>query len=60
MNEALPSMLLIVVLVINFISSVIDPDRNSWASFIATLIIVAITEWGGFFKPLIEFLSANV
>jgi hypothetical protein len=60
MKEALPSMVLIVVLVINFISSVIDPDRNSWASFIATLIIVAITYWGGFFKPLVAFLSASL
>lgn len=60
MKEALPSMVLIVVLVINFFTSLIDPDRNSWASFIATLIIAAITWWGGFFKPLVAFLSANV
>ena len=60
MKEALPSMLLIVVLVINFITSLIDADRNSKASFIATLIILAITYWGGFFKPLVEFLSAKV
>jgi len=60
MKEALPAIVLIVVLVINFISSVIDQDRNSWASLIATLIILAITWWGGFFAPLFELLRANV
>ncbi|MCE5265340.1 MAG: hypothetical protein LLG97_17640 [Deltaproteobacteria bacterium] len=60
MREALPAFVLIVVLLINFISSVIDQDRNSKASFIATMIILAITWWGGFFKPLIAFLSAKV
>lgn len=60
MKEALPAIALIVVLVINFISSVIDQDRNSKASFIATIIILAITWWGGFFKPLIELLTAKV
>lgn len=59
MREALPAFVLIVVLLINFISSVIDQDRNSKASFIATMIILAITWWGGFFNPLIAFLSAK-
>jgi hypothetical protein len=60
MKEALPQMALIVVLLINFLTSLIDRDRNSMASFIATMIIVAITYWGGFFKPLIELLTAKI
>lgn len=60
MKEALPQMLLIAVLVINFLSSLIDSDRNSKASFIATIIIVALTYWGGFFKPLLDLLTAKI
>jgi hypothetical protein len=60
MKEALPQMLLIAALVINFLTSLIDSDRNSWASFIATVIILGLTYWGGFFKPLFDFLTAKI
>lgn len=59
MKEALPQMIFIAVLVINFLTSLIDRDRNSMASLIATLFLVAITYWGGFFKPLLDFLTAK-
>jgi antibiotic biosynthesis monooxygenase (ABM) superfamily enzyme len=55
MKEALPQMIFIVVLVINLITSLIDSDRNSKASLIATIILVALTYWGGFYKPLFDF-----
>lgn len=60
MKEALPQMLLIVALGINFLTSLIDSDRNSKASFIATIIILGLTYWGGFFKPLFDFLTAKI
>jgi antibiotic biosynthesis monooxygenase (ABM) superfamily enzyme len=56
MKEALPQMIFIVVLVINLITSLIDSNRNFKASLIATIILVALTYWGGFFKPLLAFL----
>jgi ABC-type dipeptide/oligopeptide/nickel transport system permease subunit len=54
--EALPQMVFIVVLLINLITSLIDSNRNFKASLIATIVLVAITHWGGFFKPLLTFL----
>jgi hypothetical protein len=60
MKEALPQMIFIVVLVINLITSLIDSDRNSKASLIATIILVALTYWGGFYKPLFDFLTAKI
>ena len=59
MKEALPQMVFIAVLVINFLTSLIDRDRNSMASLIATVFLVAVTYWGGFFKPLLDFLAAK-
>ena len=59
MKEALPQMIFIVVLVINFITSLIDSNRNFKASLIATIVLVAITHWGGFFKPLLDFLISK-
>ena len=59
MKEALPQMVFIAVLVINFLTSLIDRDRNSMASLIATLFLLAVTYWGGFFKPLLDFLAAK-
>lgn len=56
MKEALPQMIFIVVLVINLITSLIDSNRNFKASLIATIVLVALTHWGGFFKPLLAFL----
>jgi hypothetical protein len=60
MKEALPQMIFIVVLVINLITSLIDSDRNSKASLIATIILVALTYWGGFYKSLFDFLTAKI
>ena len=60
MKEALPQMIFIAVLVINFLTSLIDSNRNSKASLIATIILVALTYWGGFYKPLIDFLTAKI
>jgi len=59
MKEALPQMVFIAVLVINFLTSLIDRDRNSMASLIATVFLLAVTYWGGFFKPLLDFLAAK-
>ncbi len=58
MKEALPQMVFIVVLLINLLTSLIDSDRNFKASLIATIVLVAITHWGGFFKPLLDFLAS--
>jgi hypothetical protein len=60
MKEALPQMIFIAVLVINFCASLLDRDRNSTASFVATIILLAVTYWGGFFKPLIDFITAKI
>jgi hypothetical protein len=59
MKEALPQMVFIVVLLINLLTSLIDSDRNFKASLIATIVLVAITHWGGFFKPLLLFLASE-
>jgi hypothetical protein len=59
MKEALPQMVFIAVLVINLATSIIDSDRKFMASLIATLIVVGLTYWGGFYKPLIDFLVAT-
>jgi hypothetical protein len=59
MKEALPQMTFIVVLIINLINSLIDSNRNFKASLIATIVLVAITHWGGFFKPLLDFLISK-
>jgi antibiotic biosynthesis monooxygenase (ABM) superfamily enzyme len=56
MKEALPQMIFIVVLVINLLMSLIDSNRNFMASLVATMIIVGLTHWGGFFKPLLALL----
>jgi len=56
MKEALPQMIFIVVLLINLCTSLIDSNRNFKASLIATIVLVALTHWGGFFKPLLDFL----
>jgi antibiotic biosynthesis monooxygenase (ABM) superfamily enzyme len=56
MKEALPQMIFIVVLLINLSTSLIDSNRSFKTSLIATIILVALTHWGGFFKPLFDFL----
>ena len=60
MKEALPQMIFIAVLVINFLTSLIDSNRNSKASLISTIILLALTYWGGFYKPLFDFLTAKI
>jgi hypothetical protein len=57
MKAALPQMIFIVVLLINLATSLIDSNRNFTASLIATCVLLAITHWGGFFTPLLAFLS---
>ena len=59
-QDALPQMTFIAVLVINFITSLANSERNYRATLIATLVIVALTYWGGFYKPLIDFLTAKI
>jgi hypothetical protein len=59
-KEALPQMILIAVLLINLFTSLIHSERNFKASLIATTILVALTYWGGFYKPLIDFLTAKI
>jgi hypothetical protein len=53
-------MIFIAVLVINVLTSVIDSERNTKASILATIILLALTYWGGFYKPLFEFLNAKI
>ncbi len=60
MKEALPQMIFVAALVINFCTSLLDRDRNTMASLIATVFLLAVTYWGGFFKPLFDFLTAKV
>jgi hypothetical protein len=59
-KEALPQIVLLAVFLINLGTSLIDPDRNFMASLTATIILVAITHWGGFYKPLLDFLTARI
>lgn len=58
MRESWPQILFIVALAFNFFSSLIDSNRNSWASLIATVILLVLTYWGGFFEPLLDYLTA--
>lgn len=58
-KEALPQMVFLAVLTINLMTSLIDQNRKFMASLIATLIIVGLTYWGGFYKPLLDFISAS-
>ena len=60
LKEALPQIVFIVVLLINLGASLIDSDRNFMASLIATIILAAITYWGGFYKPLLDFLATKL
>jgi hypothetical protein len=57
--EALPAMALIAVLIINLVTSLIDSNRNFKASLLATIVLLGITYWGGFFKPLLAFLASE-
>jgi hypothetical protein len=57
MKEALPQIIFIVLLAINLLISLVDSNRNFKASLIATVIVAALTYWGGFYKPLLVFLQ---
>jgi antibiotic biosynthesis monooxygenase (ABM) superfamily enzyme len=57
MKEALPQMLFIAVLLINLCTSLINSNRNFKASLIATIVLLTLTYWGGFFIPLLNFLK---
>jgi len=59
LKEALPAMVFLVVLVINLITSLIDSNRNFKASLLATLVLIGITYWGGFFKALLNFIASE-
>lgn len=58
--NALPQFVFLLVLLINWVSSLMDSDRNSVASLIATLTLVGITYWGNFYKPLIDFFAIQL
>lgn len=60
LKEALPQFVFLFVLVINLISSFMDSGRNSKASLVATIILVAITYWGNFYKPLFDFFAIKL
>lgn len=57
MKETLPQILFIAVLFINLGTSLINSDRNFKASLIATIVLLTLTYWGGFFIPLLNFLK---
>ena len=59
LKEALPAMVFLVLLIINLITSLIDSNRNFKASLLATLVLIGITYWGGFFKPLLDFIASE-
>lgn len=57
MKEALPAATFLVLLIINLITAATDSNRNVMASLIATVLLIAITHWGGFYKPLLAFVG---
>ena len=60
LKAALPQLVFLSVLLINLITSLIDSDRNFRASLIATIILVAITYWGNFYKPLFDLFAIKL
>lgn len=60
MKEALPQIIFLAALLINFIASAIDSNRNSRATIIATIFLIALTYWGGFYEKLIILLTAKL
>jgi len=60
LKKALPQLVFLSVLLINLITSLLESDRNSRASLIATIILVAITYWGNFYKPLFDFFAIQL
>lgn len=59
MKEVLPQIIFLVVLVVNFLSSLIDSNRNSKASLMATMLLIALTYWGGFYGQLLALIKAE-
>jgi hypothetical protein len=60
LKKALPQLVFLSVLLINLITSLVDSDRNFKASLTATIILVAITYWGNFYKPLFDFFAIQL
>ncbi|MEI7671573.1 MAG: hypothetical protein WCK00_05615 [Deltaproteobacteria bacterium] len=59
MKEVLPQIIFIAVLAINLGTSLMDSERNFKASLTATSVLAALTYWGGFFRPLLEFAATT-
>lgn len=59
MKDVLPQIIFIIVLLVNLLTSLIDSNRNFTASLIATIVLLGLTHWGGFFKPLLTFLTGT-
>ena len=60
LQAALPQIVLLVVFGINLLTSFFNSDRNTKASFVATVILLDMTYWGGFFEPLIDFFGTKL
>jgi len=56
-KEIMPQIMLIIILVINLLTAVMNPARNAMASLIATSVIIGFTYIGGFFDPLLAILK---
>lgn len=56
-KEILPQALFIIVLFINFLTALVDRERNITASLIATGILLGLTYWGGFYTQLFEVIK---
>ncbi len=55
--QALPQMLFLAVLLVNLVGALMDSNRNFKASIVATIVLLTLTYWGGFFIPLLNFLK---
>jgi hypothetical protein len=60
LKGASPQLVFLSVLLINLIASLLDHDRNFKASLIASIILIAITYWGNFYKPLFDFFATKL
>ena len=55
-KEMIPQVLFILVLGFNLLAALIDRERNFVASLIATIILISLTYWGGFYGQLIDIV----
>mgnify|MGYP001270232817 CR=1 FL=1 len=53
-KDIFPQIAFLIVLGFNLLMAAIDHGRNFLASFIATIILISITYWGGFFDILLK------